>query len=297
MGSIRIGISSWADPSLVKSGRFYPADVRTASERLRYYSTRFSLTELDSTFYAFPTGRNLSLWLESTPADFRFNVKAFSLFTQHPTTFGSLPRTIREKFGDAIPNHGNLYIQRLPQDASEELWHGFAAAIRPIESAGKLGIVLFQFPPWFHLRKENLAYIATCQEKFKQYQLAIEFRTADWLNEENRENTLGFLREHGLALVCVDEPQGLKSSAPPLAEVTAPISIVRFHGRNRENWEYKGASTSQKFDYLYSEAELKEWVPKIRQMAGIAEEVHVIFKNKHEDFPMQNANQMKLLLE
>ncbi|HTY82153.1 MAG TPA: DUF72 domain-containing protein, partial [Dehalococcoidales bacterium] len=99
-----------------------------------------------------------------------------------------------------------------------------------------------------------------------------------------------------ISLVCVDEPQDCKSCVPPVAEVTASPAVIRFHGRNAENWERHDVIATEKFNYLYSEEELNEWVPKIKAMAKKADEVHVIFKNKHQDFPVKNAQQMKKLL-
>ena len=99
MGRILVGISSWAEPELVQSG-FYPAEVKTPEARLSYYASRFPVAEIDSSYHFFPTQRNLELWLENTPDGFTFDVKAFSLFTQHPTPFTALPRTIREKYAE-----------------------------------------------------------------------------------------------------------------------------------------------------------------------------------------------------
>lgn len=292
MGRILVGISSWAE--LVPSG-FYPADVKTPEARLSYYASQFPIAEIDSSYHFFLTQRNLKLWLENTPEDFTFNVKAFSLFTQHPTPFNSLPRTIREKFGDKLPSKTNLYWQHFPVEAVEELWVIFAHTIESFHLTGKLGAVLFQFPPWFHPNPQNYDYIASCRERLSPYQVAVEFRVGSWL-ERHKEETLDFLRRLGIALVCVDEPQGFKSSVPAVAEVTTPIAIIRFHGRNKENWERRGIPATAKFNYLYREDELKEWVLKIREMAEKAAEVHVIFKNKHADFPIRNALQMKELL-
>jgi len=292
IGRILVGISSWADPELARSG-FYPPDVKTAGARLGYYASRFTVAEIDSSYHFFPTQRNLALWLENTPDGFTFDVKAFSLLTQHPTQFTSLPRTVREKYTGQIQAKGNLYLHHLPGAAVDELW---TISIRTIESfAGKLGAVLFQFPPWFHPEPQNFGYIGSCRERLSKYPMAVEFQVESWL-DKHREETLKFLREREIALVCVDEPQGLKSSVPPVSEVTAPLAIVRFHGRNRENWENKGMATTEKFDYLYNEDELKEWVPMIRAMAENTRELHVIFKNKHADFPVRNAVQMKGLL-
>jgi uncharacterized protein YecE (DUF72 family) len=295
MGQVLIGISSWSDRTLIESG-FYPEEVKTPTDRLQYYGKNFPIAEIDASYHYFATRRNLDLWLENTPAGFTFDIKAFSLFTQHPTPFGSLPRAIRDKFGHLIKHKGNLYLHHLPAEAIDELWQGFARSVQTINSTGKLGAVLFQFPPWFHPHEENFNYVAHCRERLSQYQLALEFRVGSWLSEENRENTLSFLREHGLTLVCVDEPQGFRSSVPPVAEVTTSLGFIRFHGRNGENWERKDVSADERFRYLYDEKDLNEWIPKIRDMADKAAKLHVIFKNKYRDFPVRSARQLGQML-
>lgn len=294
MGRILVGISSWAEPELVRSG-FYPPEVKTPAERLRYYAARFPIAEIDSTYHFFPTQRNLTLWLANTPESFTFDVRAFSLLTRHPTPFTALPRTIREKYGSEIQAKGNVYPHHLPAAAIEELWAIFILTLESFQTAGKLGAVLFQFPPWFHPETENLDYITSCRERMPGYQMAVEFRVGSWL-EERREETLQFLSKHQIALVCVDEPQGFKSSVPPVAEVTSQLANIRFHGRNKENWEARSIPATERFNYLYSEEELKEWAAKARSMAEKARELHIIFKNKHADFPVKNALQMKELL-
>ena len=295
MGQILVGISSWAEPELVRSG-FYPAEVKTPEARLAYYASRFPVAEIDSSYHFFPTQRNLAFWMGNTPNGFIFDVKAFSLFTQHPTPFSSLPRTIREKYAGQIPDKGNIYQHHLPESAVDELWTIFIRTLESYEAAGKLGAVLFQFPPWFHPEPKNFDYIGSCRERLSPYQVAMEFRVSSWL-EGHHEETVSYLRQHGITLVCVDEPQGFKSSVPPVAEATASLGIIRFHGRNRETWEDKGIPSTEKFSYLYSEDELKGWAPRIRSMAQSTEKLHVIFKNKHADFPIKNAVQMKELLE
>jgi uncharacterized protein YecE (DUF72 family) len=294
MGRITVGISSWADPGLVQSG-FYPAGAKTPEARLKYYASHFSIAEIDSTYHFFPTQRNLILWLENTPKGFAFDVKAYSLFTGQPTKFNALPRTVREKYSEQIGAKENVYLHHLPDEAVDELWGIFIGAAESFRKAEKLGALLLQFPPWFHPEPRNFDYISRCRERLSQFQVAVEFRVGSWL-DQHREKTLKFLREHGVSLVCVDEPQGLKSSVPPVAEVTAPFAMVRFHGRNRENWERGAVEAAEKFNYLYSEDELKEWTPRILSMAKSARELHVILKNKHADFPVQNAIQMKALL-
>jgi uncharacterized protein YecE (DUF72 family) len=295
MGRILIGISAWADPELIES-QFYPPEVKTPQDRLRYYASNFPVVEMDSSYHFMPTRRNLAAWIEATPPGFLFDVKAFSLLTQHPTPLSSLPIDIREKSQNIMGKEGNLYIRNLPQDLVDNIWERFSQAVSPLYQAGKMGVISFQFPPWFHSKPENYDYLNLCKKKLPQYPLAVEFRTGSWLNEEHLEYTLRFLRENTLSLVSVDEPQGLKSSVPAVAEVTAPPGVVRFHGRNKENWERKDITVSEKYNYLYSEDELEDWVPKIYRMADDAKEVYIIFKNKHFDFAVRNARQMRALL-
>ncbi len=294
MGRVLVGISSWADPELAKSA-YYPPEVKTPDARLRYYAAQFPLAELDSSYHFFPTRANLKLWLENTPDGFTFDIKAFSLFTGHPTPVASLPRAIREKYGAGIPDKSTVYSHHLPEPLVDELWNIFAQTAQVLKQEGKLGVVVFQFPPWFHPEPRNYDHISICRQRLSPHPIAVEFRAGSWLTG-HEEETLAFLRKEGVSLICVDEPQGFKSSVPPITEITAPTGLVRFHGRNAENWERKGVSSTGKFNYLYSEEELTEWAPGIRRMAEKAAEVHVIFKNKHADFPVRNALRMKELL-
>jgi uncharacterized protein YecE (DUF72 family) len=293
MGRIRLGISTWSTPELAHSG-FYPPEAKIAPQRLNYYASRFSVAEVDSSFHFFPTGHNIELWLENTPADFAFNVKAFSLLTGHPTALESLPKSIREKYGSRIQAKGNIYPHHLPAEAIDEIWAVFGLIVGRFHDAGKLGAVLFQFPPWFHPEPGKYKYIEDCCSRIRHCHVAVEFRAGSWL-VQHKDETLEFLRKRGIALVCVDEPQGFGSSVPPVAEATSSLAIVRFHGRNAETWEQKGIPADERFNYLYSEEELKEWLPRIRRLSETAE-VHVIFKNKHLDFPFRNVLRMKTLL-
>jgi uncharacterized protein YecE (DUF72 family) len=161
----------------------------------------------------------------------------------------------------------------------------------------KLGVVLFQFPPWFQPGTRQMEYILSCKERLPQYRLAVEFRQHLWLGGSNGEQTIDFLRRNNLSFVCVDEPQGFRSSVPPVAEATSDIGIIRFHGRNTETWEKKGLSVQERFNYLYSEEELREWAPRIRQLASDTRQLHVLFNNNYGDQAVTNGRQMRLLLD
>ncbi|MCL0050440.1 DUF72 domain-containing protein [Dehalococcoidia bacterium] len=288
MGNILIGTCSWTDPTLLKSG-FYPRDCRTAEGRLRYYSQNFNLVEVDSTYYSLLAERTAELWCRRTPEDFTFDVKAFSLFTQHPTQVQSFPRDIRNALSKDTAQRPRIYYHELPLEIRNELWERFARALLPLDSAGKLGVVLFQFPPWFYPREDNRRYIARCQESLPQYRIAVEFRNGAWLSEKERDRTLSQLRDNDLAYVSVDEPQGFRSSVPLLAEATSDVAVVRFHGRNKENWEKKGIAVVERFKYLYSREELGEWLPRLQSLASRRRELHVLFNNCYGDYGVRNA--------
>jgi uncharacterized protein YecE (DUF72 family) len=296
-GRILVGTCSWADKSLVDCNCFYPAEAKTPEARLRFYASRFPIVEVDSTYYGLPTDtRNAALWVERTPPEFVFDVKAFRLLTHHPTPPETLPKDMREALGDLAREKRNLYYRDFPPQIRGDVWRRFADALLPLDSAGKLGIVLFQFPPWFLPGRDSSAYILEAQERLPQYRVAVEFRNNRWLSDRNRERTIDFMRGHNIPLVCVDEPQGFPSSVPPLPEATAEIAVVRFHGRNREMWERRGATTSERFDYLYSEDELKEWVSPVERLAAATREVHVLMNNCVRDKAVVNAGQMRALL-
>ena len=296
MGRIRIGTCSWTDPSLIRSGTFYPPSAGKAEARLAYYASQFDTVEVDSSYYSMPSRRNSTLWAERTPEDFLFDMKAFRLFTQHPTPPQAIPADIRGALPQSLRTKERLYFRDLPKELLQALWAQFEDALMPLDSAGKLGIVLFQFPPWFHPGVPQMDHILTCKERLVSHQLAVEFRNNLWLSEQNREATLSFLRENGLAFVCVDEPQGFKSSVPPIAATTADVGVVRFHGRKAETWEKKNVSPTERFDYYYSDGELSTWVGRIKDCAAEATDVHVLFNTNNGDQGVVNARLMAKLL-
>ncbi len=297
MGEILIGTCSWTDPTLIESGGFYPVWARSAEARLHYYASQFGLVEVDSSYYALPNERTSRLWVERTGERFTFDVKAFRLFTQHPTPLAALPRDIRGALPSELKEKANLYHRDMPTELLSELWSRFERALLPLVSAGKLGVVLFQFPPWFYPGEQQHTYILSCKKRLPQYRIAIEFRHNSWLSDKNREWTLSLLRDNDLPFVCVDEPQGFKSSVPPIAEATSDIGLVRFHGRSRETWEKKGISVAERFNYLYTEDELGEWVPRLKELASVTRQLHVLFNNCYQNKAVLNARQVRLMLD
>jgi uncharacterized protein YecE (DUF72 family) len=296
MGEILIVTCSWTDPTLIKSGRFYPDWAKSAETRLQFYASQFNLVEVDSSYYALLSEKTSRLWVERTSENFVFDVKAFRLFTQHPTPLSSLPKDIRNALPQHLQEKPSVYQRDLPPDLVNELWGRFEQALLPLDSAGKLGTVLFQFPPWFYPGNEQRDYILSCKKRLPQYRLAVEFRHNSWVNDKNCQRTMDFLRQNDLPFVCVDEPQGFQSSVPPIVEATSDIGLIRFHGRNREMWEKKGIGVAERFNYLYSEDELKEWVPKIKELAAKTRQLHVLFNNCYADKAVVNARQIGYML-
>jgi uncharacterized protein YecE (DUF72 family) len=297
MASILIGTSSWTDKTLIESGLFYPPETTTSEARLRYYADQFPIVEVDSSYYALPSVQNSILWVKRTPKEFVFDVKAFRLLTQHQTPLSAFPADIRGEL--PMTDKQNLYARDLPADIVDEIWGRFRESLMPLYKAGKLGVVLFQFPPWFVYRPSHLEYIAECAHRMDGYRIAIEFRNKSWLDERHREEVLSFERDHALVHVIADEPQGFASSIPAVWEVTSPgVAVVRLHGRNREAWEKKGLATSaERFNYLYPEDELRGLVEPVRGLAARTQEVHVLFNNCYRNNAPRNAIELRQLIE
>jgi uncharacterized protein YecE (DUF72 family) len=286
VGRILIGTASWTDKSLVKSG-WYPDKASSAEARLRFYSSQFPLVEVDSSYYFLPTEANAKLWAERTPADFTFNVKAFSLLTQHPTKARAL-----KDFG--AEGSDNIYLSNLDAPAVDRVWDAFLTGLEPLRRAGKLGLLLFQYPQWFPIGKANRAYVLECARRAAPDRICVEFRNKTWMSENNRDRTLEFLEGHGIPYVCVDMPQGFVSSIPPVVTATADEAVVRFHGRNAKDWE--SGSVQRRFKYLYSPEELAEWAPRLAGLAGEAKTTHILMNNCYRDYAQRNARELAGLL-
>jgi uncharacterized protein YecE (DUF72 family) len=295
---VLVGISSWTEPTLIKRGNFYPKGVNSAEERLKFYASQFPIVEVDSSYYFPPSERNAALWVERTPKDFTFNIKAYSLLTEHPTKLESLYKEIRESLPEELLQKKNVYRDKLPDEAVDEVWTRFRESLMPLHSAGKLGSVLFQFPQWFVIGRKSKDYILECKERLPDYVIAVEFRHKTWMQERNQEETLSFLEEHDLPYVCVDMPQGFDSSIPPVAAATSKkLALVRFHGRDPEIWEKKVKTAAERFRYDYKKKELEEWLPGIEALASEARETHVVMNNCYENYAIKSARQLADLLE
>lgn len=294
---IRVGIAAWTEPTLVKPGVFYPPGVTSAEDRLRYYASRFTLAEVDSTYYALPARQMAELWVERTPDDFVFDVKAHALMTDHPTETRRLPKAIREALPAAEAGKARIYAKDLPSDLLDEVWRLFREALEPLHSSGKLGVVLLQFPPWFVPSRDNADALVAARRRLDGLPIAVEFRHRSWLSGGMAKRTPEFLAEHDIPMVIVDAPPGMKSSLPATPVVTSSrLAIVRLHGRREETWEQRNEITSERYRYLYDESELSEWLSPVLEVAAQVPETHVIFNNCYGNYAPTNAIEFSALL-
>lgn len=290
--TIRVGTASWTEKTLLNSGAFYPQEVNTAETRLGYYARHFDTVEVDATYYALPTTRNAALWAQRTPDHFVFHIKAYSMLTGHPTLTKALPRALKDQLPREILERDRT--TRFPGSVVREAFEWFRSALSPLKEAGKLGCVLFQFPPWFVPSHQAYRWLEEVRRRLPDYDLAVEFRHMRWLAPGHREKSLTFLVDHGMTAVIIDGPW-IKDWKGPVA-VTAPIAYVRFHGRNRTNWYKKRIETAQRYRYLYRQEELADWVETIRPLA---QQVHIfaIFNNCYQDYGIRNAQTFQRLLD
>jgi len=288
MGEIKVGTASWTDKTLLASG-WYPESANTAEKRLAYYARQFPVVEVDSTYYAPPREETTKLWVERTPKAFTFNIKAFSLLTGHPTKPGALPADLRPDI-----DKKNLYPADLPAQAYEDVWSLFLSALEPLADAGKLGVILFQFPPWFGIRRSNKKTLVEVAARCAPLRVAVELRNESWFAGDNQAETLEFLHEHNLPYVCVDMPQGHRSSVPPVVAATSNLAVVRFHGHS-DKWTSR--DIHEKFGYLYSEQELAGWAPKLKDLSDDTDETYVLMNNCYGDYAQRNASELIALLD
>ncbi|MDP6494834.1 MAG: DUF72 domain-containing protein [Dehalococcoidia bacterium] len=292
MSKIKIGMAGWHE----RDG-LYPRGCRSPIEKLWFYAQEFPIAEVDSTYYAIPSQEVTRRWVRHTPDGFVFNVKAFRLFTAHHTQPQALPPHVLRELSADLANRHYVHYSDVPPSLRNSLWEDFVRMLKPFGITNKLGVVLFQFAPWFRPLRESFDHILECKRQLSNYRIAVEFRNRWWLHPDYFEHTLGFLRDNEIEYVAVDEPQGFDSSVPPLAEVIGRLGVIRFHGRNDATWEKKGLkSSTQRFDYYYSPDEMDEWVPRIKSMQERAHEVHVIMNTNNGDQGTYNGRLLSRLL-
>lgn len=295
-GRLLLGTCSWTDRSLIDAGTFYPRKSMTAEARLQFYAAHFPIVEIDSSYYALPSVDNAMRWVERTPDDFRFDIKAYGLFTGHPVQPLAFPQDLKEALPPLLREKRNVYGKDLDPAMVDEMWARYEEVLAVLRAGGKLGVVLFQFPPWFTATQGNRGVIEGIRHRLPDYQLAIEFRGGRWMEPERADRVLDWLRGLGIAYTCVDEPQGFRSSTPPVVAATAPVALVRYHGRNAATWELTKGAPSDRFDHYYTLEEMAEWVEPIHRLQEEAGEVHLLMNTNKGDQGIVNARSLAQVL-
>jgi uncharacterized protein YecE (DUF72 family) len=254
--SIRVGTSGWSYADW--AGRFYPADRPSRFDELAYLARYFRTVEVNSSFYRPPTPRMTASWLRRTPPGFDFTFKLHQRFTH----------------------------QRDSAWTASEV-EEYRRGLGPIREAGRLGAVLVQFPWSFRADEDAFGWIEAVRRDFGDLPLVVEVRHVSWLGRE----ALGLLREKGLGFANIDQPAS-RGGVPPLALVTSPVGYVRLHGRNREAWFSPDAGRDDRYNYLYDDAELDEWVARIREIARASEKTYVFTNNHYRGQAPANALQI-----
>jgi uncharacterized protein YecE (DUF72 family) len=275
VATVRIGTCSWADEALSKY--FYPPGTPSGA-RLPYYAEHFDTVEVDSTYYRLPVPEMVERWAERTPDDFVFHIKAFGVMTRHPVKVDALPTDLR----DEAPVDDKGRLERPSREFRAEIFRRFLDALEPLRSAGKLGGILMQFAPYVVPREASIDYLEWAREQLAGHEMLVEFRHRSWYEDDQRAETLALLERIGATHVVVDAPKVDAKNVPPtVLAVTSAMAYVRMHGRNEKTWNVRGRSAAERFDYLYSDEELGEWVEPLQELAGQAEQAYVLFNNNN----------------
>ncbi|BAQ08538.1 hypothetical protein OXB_0066 [Bacillus sp. OxB-1] len=266
---IHVGLTGWGDHPDVY------APTSSKKDKLIDYSAHFPIVELDSSFYAIQPERNIRKWIAETPDSFQFIVKAYQGMTGH--------------------QRGEI-----PYESPEEMFRLFRLSIEPLREAGKLAMILVQYPPWFDCKRENVEQIREIRRQLEGFDIAIEFRHQSWYLDGLRDKTLDFLKKLDLIHTVCDEPQAGEGSIPLEAAATrADKAFIRLHGRNAAGWRNKtGDSVAwRKVRYLYdyTDNELAEIQQAMKKLKNECEEVFVIFNNNSGGHAAENAKRFQKL--
>jgi len=253
---IRVGTSGWSYADW--EGVFYPAEKPRGFDELAYLARFFDAVEVNSSFYRPPTARMGASWLRRTPPGFEFTYKLYQRFThERPPAW-------------------------TPADVAE-----YRAGLEPVREAGRLGAVLVQFPWSFRADDEAFRHLEAVRRDFGDLPLVVEVRHVSWTGPQ----AVRFLKDAGLGFCDIDQPLS-RSGVPPMTLVTSPVGYVRLHGRNREAWFKRDAGRDERYNYLYREEELQEWIERIHQIARAGEKTYVFTNNHYRGQAPANALQI-----
>ena len=266
---IYIGVTGWGDhDSLYSSGT-------SSRDKLKHYAGHFPIVEVDSAFYAIQPKRNAEKWVQETPESFQFIVKAYQGMTGHMRG-------------------------EIPFESKQAMFLAFKDSLQPYIEKNKLAMVLFQFPPWFSCKRENVDYLRWCKQEMDEIPCALEFRHQSWFAPLYKQKTLDFMKQENWIHSICDEPQSGEGSIPTvLTAVDHQRVLVRFHGRNVHGWQKRNAENWREVRYLYryNQKELEEWRESIVKLSEETEHVYLLFNNNSGGDASDNAKDMMKLLD
>jgi uncharacterized protein YecE (DUF72 family) len=266
-------------------GIVYPADVKKRfGHELVFMAQFFDLCEINTSFYGPIKPQSAKTWCDYVAPvnpSFQFTAKLTQVFTHAPEA----------KKGESSSVETIRYTQKDVDEAK--------AGFEPLANAGKLGVVVVQFPVSFKFREKkrdaeplygNWDHVLDVLNLFKEYPLSVEFRDASW----NDPWVLAGLKERGVAFCNVDQPR-LGNSLDGTVYVTAPFAYIRLHGRNYQKW-FQGKNRDERYDFLYEGERLERVKNHVTEMAKKAEKTFVVANNHPRGQAAVNALQLKSML-
>ncbi|WP_449537450.1 DUF72 domain-containing protein [Ferdinandcohnia sp. Marseille-Q9671] len=266
---IYIGVTGWGDHDSLYTTGTSPGD------KLKEYAGHFPIVEVDASFYAIQPKRNVEKWVRNTPQSFQFIVKAYQGLTGH--------------------QRGEI-----PFQSKTEMFDAFRLSLEPYQEASKLAMVLFQFPPWYDCKRENVDYLRWCKHQMGDVPVALEFRHQSWFLPQLRDKTLQFMETEGWIHSICDEPQAGSGSIPTVLHPTNDkLTLVRFHGRNVHGWTKPKEVNWRDVRYLYryNKDELLQWKLRIEELKEQCETIYILFNNNSDGDAADNAKQFIEMLE
>ena len=287
-GRIRVGTASWTDPGFIAD--WYPKRL-PARERLAWYAQHFKLVEVNSTFYSVPPVSRVAQWCDQTPDDFVFDVKLHRLLSRHSTQVAMLPRGLRSLAESAT---GKATLTPKLENALVEV---ILESLQPMVAASKLGALLLQLSPSFSPKKHSLSELDHLLDLLRGQKVAVELRNRNWVEAEQGHETIGYFHSRRVALVDVDGPPGDHFMIMPNLNMvtTRRLAYLRAHGRNTRGY-VSGRSGAERFDYDYSDAELRQIAKRARGMAELAIDTHIIFNNNKSNYAPKAAERFQRIV-
>jgi uncharacterized protein YecE (DUF72 family) len=266
---------------------FYPPTRRRPRDfdELAFYARYFDTVEVNSTFYGQPRAEVTAGWAARTPPGFEFSVKLYQKFT-HPRMYRQrLERSLPEAAAAGAPGAVAALIQPAPADYDE-----FRRGIEPLARSGKLGALLAQFPASFKAGDAERGYLASLLRAFADYAVAVELRHRSW--SDRFGDTLSLLNEQQAAWVQIDEPKFRFSIQQNYLPNVRGFYYLRLHGRNAARW-WRHDRSEDRYDYLYSSDELREFVETVEAARRIVRKVYLYTNNHFSAKSVANAAMIK----